>query len=100
MGVTWFAAALALSAVPSAVPAVRGEIHDVLKNAEIEDRLAKVKGSSTIHQRPNFSISLRCQEGGTGRSETDEGADEVLFIRRGSGSLWLENRKYEVGPGD
>ena len=63
MRVTWFAAALAISAVPSAVPMLRGEIHDVLKNAEIEGRLAKVKGSLTIHQRPNFSISLNSQDG-------------------------------------
>jgi mannose-6-phosphate isomerase-like protein (cupin superfamily) len=52
-----------------------------------------VKGSSIIHQRRSFSISLGSQEDGTGALETHNGADEVLFIRRGSGSLWLENRK-------
>jgi mannose-6-phosphate isomerase-like protein (cupin superfamily) len=59
-----------------------------------------VKGSSIIHQRPNFSISLGSQEGGAGALETHAGADEVLFIRRGSGSLWLGDRKYEIGSGD
>jgi len=96
MRTLWFAAALAISATP----ALRSEIHDVLKNAEIQDGLAKVKGSLTIHQRPNFSISLHSQEVGKGALETHDGADEVLFIRRGSGSLWLADRKYEVGPGD
>ena len=62
MRTLWFAAALAMSATP----ALRSEIHDVLKNAEIQDGLAKVKGSLTIHQRPNFSISLHSQEVGLG----------------------------------
>src|SRR5947207_319250 len=88
-------AALAISAAP----ALRGEIRDVLKSAEIEADLAKVKGSLTIHQRPNFSISLNSQEG-AGATETHDAADEVLFIRRGSGSLRVEDRRYEVGPGD
>jgi mannose-6-phosphate isomerase-like protein (cupin superfamily) len=96
MRTLWFAAALAISVAP----ALRSEVQDVRKNAEIEDGLAKVKGSSTLHQRPNFSISLHSQEGATGALETHDGADEVLFIRRGSGLLWLESRKYEVGSGD
>src|SRR5947207_2451680 len=91
MRTLWFAAALAISVNP----ALRSEIHDVLKNAEIADGLAKVKGSLTVHQRPNFSISLHAQEGGTSAPETHDAADEVLFIRRGSGLLWLENRRYE-----
>jgi mannose-6-phosphate isomerase-like protein (cupin superfamily) len=96
MRVMWFAAALAISGVAT----LRSEIHDVLKNAEIEASLAKVKGSSIIHQRPNFSISLGSQEGGAGALETHAGADEVLFIRRGSGSLWLGERKVEISSGD
>src|SRR5882672_5198816 len=80
MRVIWLAAALAISAAP----ALRGEIHDVLKSAKIDADLAKVKGSLTIHQRPNFSISLNSREGGAGARETHDGADEVLFIRRGS----------------
>jgi mannose-6-phosphate isomerase-like protein (cupin superfamily) len=96
MRVMWFAAALAMPAAP----ALLGEIHDVLKSAKIDADLAKVKGSSTIHQRPNFSISLNAQEGAAGAAETHDGADEVLFIRRGSGSLRLEDRRYEVGAGD
>ncbi len=96
MRMMWFAAALAISGAA----ALRSEIHDVLKNAEIEASLAKVKGSSIIHQRPNFSISLGSQEGGSGALETHAGADEVLFIHRGSGSLWLGERKYEIGTGD
>jgi mannose-6-phosphate isomerase-like protein (cupin superfamily) len=91
----WFATVLAVSGAS----ALRGEIHDVLKNAEIETTLAKVKGSSTIHERPNFSILLASQEG-AGALQTNDGADEVLFIRRGSGSLALDNHKYEIGPGD
>ena len=96
MRVMWFAAALALSAAP----ALRSEIHDVLKSAEIDAGLAKVKGSLTVHQRPNFSISLNSHEGGAGALETHDGADEVLFIRRGSGSLLLDDRKLEVVSGD
>ena len=96
MRVMWFAAALAISGAA----ALRSEIHDVLKNAEIQASLATVKGSLFIHERPNFSISLGSQEGGAGERETHDGADEVLFIRGGAGSLWLENRKYEIGPGD
>jgi mannose-6-phosphate isomerase-like protein (cupin superfamily) len=96
MRVMWFAAALAISGAA----ALRSEIHDVLKNAEIEASLAKVKGSSIIHQRPNFSIALGSQEGGAGAVETHAGADEVLFIRRGSGSLWLGDRKHEISSGD
>ena len=96
MRVTWFAAALAISGAVT----LRSEIHDVLKSAQIEASLAKVKGSLIIHQRPNFSISLGSQEGGTGALETHDGADEVLFIRRGSGALTLENRKYDLSSGD
>jgi mannose-6-phosphate isomerase-like protein (cupin superfamily) len=94
--VVWFALALAISAAP----VLRSEIHDVLKNAEIEAVLAKVRGSLTVHQRPNFSISLNSREGGAGALETHAEADEVLFIRRGSGTFRLENRTHEVGPGD
>jgi mannose-6-phosphate isomerase-like protein (cupin superfamily) len=96
MRVVWFAAALAISGAA----ALRSEIHDVLKSGEIEASLAKVKGFSTIHQRSNYSISLGSQEGAAGAPETHGDADEVLFIRRGSGSLWLGDRKYEIGSGD
>jgi mannose-6-phosphate isomerase-like protein (cupin superfamily) len=96
MRVMWFAAALAIGGATT----LRSEIHDVLKSAEIEASLAKVKGSSIIHQRPNFSISLGSQEGGAGAVETHGDADEVLFIRSGSGWLWLEDRKYEIIAGD
>jgi mannose-6-phosphate isomerase-like protein (cupin superfamily) len=92
----WFVIALAISAAP----ALQSEIHDVLKSAEIETGLAKAKGSLTIHQRPNFSISLHSKEGAASPPETHDDADEVLFIRRGSGSLWLESRRYEIGGGD
>jgi mannose-6-phosphate isomerase-like protein (cupin superfamily) len=42
------------------------------------------------------------KDGSRSRSaiETHDGADEVLFIRRGSGSLWLEDRRYEISSGD
>jgi mannose-6-phosphate isomerase-like protein (cupin superfamily) len=89
---SWFVIALAISAAP--------EIHDVLKNAEIEADLAKLKGSLTIHQRPNFSVSLHSKEGAASTPETHDDADEVLFIRRGSGSLRLESRRYEIDAGD
>jgi mannose-6-phosphate isomerase-like protein (cupin superfamily) len=92
MRVIWVAAALAA--------ALGADIQDVLKSADIDARLAKMKGTSIIHQRPNFSILLGTQESGAGAVETHEGADEVLFIRRGSGSIWLEDRKYEIGAGD
>jgi mannose-6-phosphate isomerase-like protein (cupin superfamily) len=95
MRVMLYAAALAISGAT----ALRSEIHDVLKSAEIEARLAKVKGFSTIHERPNFSISLASQEG-PGALETHSDADEVLFIRRGSGTFWLDDHKYEISSGD
>ena len=96
MQVIGFAAVLAMSGTA----VLRGEIHDVLKNTEIEASLAKVQGLLIIHQRPNFSISLGSEEGSSGTLEANDREDEVLFIRRGSGALWLENRKYEIGPGD
>ena len=96
MRLVWLSYAMAISGAV----ALRSEIHDVMKNVEIEAGLAKVKGSSVIHQRPNFSISLNSQERRTAEVETHDGADEMLFIRRGSGLLWLEKQKYEIGPGD
>jgi mannose-6-phosphate isomerase-like protein (cupin superfamily) len=84
----------------SGVVALRGEIHDVLKSADINARLAKVKQSSIIHQRPNFSILLGAQEGGAGPAETHDGADEVLLIRHGAGSLTMGDRKHEIAAGD
>jgi hypothetical protein len=96
MRVMWIAAALAICGAA----ALRSEIHDVLKSADIEASLSKVKGSSVIHQRPNFSISLGSQEGGAGALETLADEDEVLFIRNGSGSVWLDDRKYDVSSGD
>jgi mannose-6-phosphate isomerase-like protein (cupin superfamily) len=96
MRMKWLVAVLVISRAA----ALRSEIHDVLKNAEIEASLAKVKGSSIIHDRPNFSISLGSQEGGSGALETNNRTDEVLFIRRGSGSLWLEDRRYDISSGD
>src|SRR5579864_2092761 len=96
MRIIWFAAALAISGAA----ALRSEIHDVLKSADIEASLAKVKGFSTIQQRPNYSISLGSQEGGAGALETHGDVDEVLFIRRGSASISLAGHKYEIGAGD
>src|SRR5579863_2141882 len=95
MRILWFAATLAISGAA----ALRGEIHDVLKSADIDAGLAKVNGLSTVHQRPNFSISLGAQAG-AGALETHDAMDEVLFIRRGAGSLRLGDRKYEIGAGD
>ncbi len=96
MRVMWLGVALAVSAAP----AVRGEIHDVLKNAEIEARLAKVKGSLIIHERPNFSISLHSLEGAASADENHNDADEIIFIRRGSCSLRLDGHNYQIGSGD
>jgi len=96
MRVMWFAAALAIGGATT----LRSEIHDVLKSAEIEASLAKVKGSSIIHQRPNFSVLVGSQQSGPGAADTHDGADEVLVIRRGSGSVWLGDRKYEINAGD
>src|SRR5262249_9537008 len=45
-------------------------------------------------------ILLGAQEGGKGKVETHDGADEMLFIRRGSGSIFLGDRRYEIGSGD
>src|ERR1700682_4243311 len=95
MRIIWFAAALAISGAA----ALRSEIHDVLKSAEIDASLAKVKGYSIIHQRPNFSIGLGSHEGGAGAPEKNDGTDEVLSIRRGSGSIWLAGRKDEISAG-
>jgi mannose-6-phosphate isomerase-like protein (cupin superfamily) len=92
MRVIWFALALTV--------ALEGEIHDVLKSADIDARLAKVKGSTIIHQRPNYSILLGAQEAGAGAVETHDKEDEVLTIRRGKGSVWLGERQYEIGAGD
>jgi mannose-6-phosphate isomerase-like protein (cupin superfamily) len=95
MRMMWFAVVLAICGVAG----LRSEIHDVLKSAEIDARLAKVKGSSVIHERPNFSILLGSQEG-DGARETHGDMDEVLHIRRGSGSIWLDDRKYDISSGD
>ena len=95
MRVIWFAAALAISGTA----ALRSEIHDVLKNGEIEASLAKVNGISIVYERPNFSIALGAQKG-AGSLETHDAVDEVLFIRRGTASLQLGDHRYEIGPGD
>jgi mannose-6-phosphate isomerase-like protein (cupin superfamily) len=78
--------------------ASRAEIHDVVKSEEIDAQLAAGQ-PPVLYQRSNFSISLGAQTG-RGAPETHAGADEVLFIRGGSGKVSIANRQYEAGSGD
>ena len=75
-----------------------GEIHDVIKNEEIEARLAE-KRPLVLQQRSNYTISLGVQTG-KGSAAKDADADQVLFIRNGSGEVSVGNRRHAVTSGD
>lgn len=94
--IAWLGVAVAMFTAPI----LHSEIHDVLKSAEIEAGLAKVPGAITIHRSPTLSISLHSQEGAASTAENHTDTDEVIFIRRGSGSLWLDNQRHDIGAGD
>ena len=78
--------------------ASRAEIQDVLKSGEI-DALQAAGRPRVLHERSNFAISLGAQTG-QGAPETHDAADEMLFIRGGSGAVSIGERQYKVGAGD
>jgi mannose-6-phosphate isomerase-like protein (cupin superfamily) len=93
MRIIWMAVVAACVSAAS-----RAEIHDVLKSDEIDARLAADK-PPVLHERSNFAISLGAQTG-QGAPETHSSADEVLFIRNGSGEVSIGSHRYEADAGD
>ncbi len=76
------------------------EIRDVLKSAEIETQLARTTRDQALHERPNYAIWLKVHSGKPGPPESHPDADDVLWIRRGSGTVTLGERGHAVGAGD
>lgn len=82
--------------------ALRAEIHDVLKSAEIDRMFARARRDFAVHKSRHYSVWFGIREGKARRFESHDGVDEVLMIRRGAGRIWLDRlaRQYQVGPGD
>jgi len=81
------------------------EIRDVLKSAEIDALLARVSRDTAVHERPHYSIWLLARSGKIGPLETHKDADEILFVRRGSGIVSLtpeagRSERLEAAAGD
>jgi mannose-6-phosphate isomerase-like protein (cupin superfamily) len=76
-----------------------GEIHDVLKSAEI-DRMLAHGGETTAHEKPNFSIMIRVAQGKPKPPQTRAGVDEVWFVRRGQAVVTLGGARHDAGSGD
>ena len=81
------------------------EIRDVLKSAEIDTLLARVSRDTAVHERPHYSIWLLVRSGKSGPLEIHKEADEILFVRRGSGTVSLapeagRSERLEAVAGD
>ncbi len=76
----------------------RADIKDVLKSSEIDARLAENR-PIVLHHRTNFEIAIGSVSG-PGKPEKNDGADQVLYFRTGSGEVSVGSAKYKVGPGD
>src|SRR5579885_2611581 len=83
-----------LTALPAA-----GEIHDVLKSAEIEAQFARTGRSSEAHRRPNYAIVLRADQGRPRESMRPD-ADEIWQVRSGAAALTLGGKAYQIAAGD
>lgn len=75
------------------------EIHDVLKDSRIHGLLARAGQPLAVHQRSNFAIVLRADQG-TPRESRHTDADEVWFVRQGSAALLLNGKPYRIAAGD
>lgn len=73
---------------------------DVLKSAEIESKLGGAQQDLPLIERPNYDIWLRVREGSPSRAGANSDADEILHIRKGSGSVTIDGRRSELDPGD
>ena len=97
MRVTWMAAML----LATGIPALPAELFGVFKSAELDARLVSLQKPEIIHQGSNFTISLNALSDVTqGARTNDDDADQVLFVRRGSGAILVAGRPHHVGAGD
>ena len=80
--------------------AAASEFLDVLKGAEIERRLGSTRQDQLLLERHNYDIWLRVRDTGSGSSEKNAGADQILHVRKGSGAVTLNGKRDELGPGD
>ena len=76
------------------------EIRDVLKSSEIDARFAGLQRALALHERPNFVVSLKAQDGKAGPLEADGGADQILHVRRGGATITLAGRAQQIAAGD
>ncbi|HXR16010.1 MAG TPA: hypothetical protein VN777_07325 [Terriglobales bacterium] len=82
------------------IPALPAELFGVFKGAELDARLAGLQKDEIIHQGSNFTISLNALSAPGALETNDDDADQVLFVRRGSGAILLAGRLHRVGAGD
>jgi len=86
----------------AAAAAGGAEIRDVMKSAAIDAQLAKLGGGEhvAVHEGPGYAILLAVHAGKPGSEEIHAGADEVLWVRRGTARLQLGDARHEIAAGD
>lgn len=101
VGQQWGQVGLALLGVALSGVAVRAEIKDVMKSAEIDATLARSKqGEQVLHERPNFSILAGVREGPALPAATTKDAGTVIHLRKGIGKFTVAGRMHDVAAGD
>ena len=80
---------LVLLLAVSVCRAAPAEIRDILKSAEIEERLARAAGDSVLHERPHYSVRALVRSGPAAPAETHPDSDEILFVRQGRAVITL-----------
>ncbi len=86
-----------LIGAPSVVPVT----HAIWKSAQIEARVAHLRGIFALHSGPGYTIRMKAMEKEQ-RSATGEPVDQMVWIRRGAGHLSLGSpaRQSEIAAGD
>lgn len=73
-------------------PSVFPETHAIWKSAQIEARVAHLRGIFALHSGPGYTIRIKAMEKEQ-RSATGEPVDQMVWIRRGAGHLSLARRR-------
>jgi mannose-6-phosphate isomerase-like protein (cupin superfamily) len=106
LGVGTLPAAFVMVAGAFSAPA-RAEMRDIVKSADLDARFAGLAHHSGVHEsalyeRPNFAIVLESWRGAPSHPEQNAKADQVLWVRHGSGHFTIGSppRRHDIAAGD
>ena len=90
----------AIFAFVSWATVVNAQTRNVWKSEDIDSQLSRLGQPLVIAKGSNYLLALDTAARGASALQTDRDGDRILWIRRGSGTLFMGEQRHELGPGD